>query len=96
MIYINISLINPWSHRFEPKWSWNKLVSKHKAIEVEFYRSNTIVEFEARLRHREDHAGLALGLGLFTYTLNAQFYDTRHWNYADKCWEVYDDKENLL
>jgi hypothetical protein len=96
MIYINLSLINPWSDRFEPKWSWSKLISKYKAIEVEFYRSNTVAEFECRLRHREDHAGLALGLGLFSYTLRAQFYDTRHWNYADNCWEVYDDKENLL
>jgi hypothetical protein len=94
LIYINLSLINPWSDLFKPVWSWDKKVTKNKAIEVEVYRSNSIAEFETRLRFREDHAGLTFGLGLFSYTLNAQFYDTRHWNYEKKAWEVYE--ENLL
>ncbi len=94
MIYINLSLINPWSDRFEPVWSWDKKLTKNKAVEIEVYRSNTVIEFEARLRHREDHAGLTIGLGLLSYTLRAQFYDTRHWNYEKKAWEVYE--ENLL
>ena len=94
MIYLNFSLINPWSDRFEPVWSWGKSVSKYKAVEVEVYRSNTVAEFEARLRFREDHAGLTIGLGFLSYTLRAQFYDTRHWNYEKKVWETYE--ENLL
>ena len=94
MIYINFSLMNPWSDRFEPVWSWGKSISKHKAVEIEVYRSNTIAEIEARLRFREDHAGLIVGLGLLSYTLRAQFYDTRHWNYEKKAWQVYE--ENLL
>ena len=94
MIYLNLSLMNPWSDCFEPVWSWGKSVSKYKAIEVEVYRSNTVAEFEARLRFREDHAGLTIGLGFISYTLRAQFYDTRHWNYEKKAWEVYE--ENLL
>ena len=94
MIYLNFSLMNPWSDCFEPVWSWGKAVSKYKAVEVEVYRSNTVAEFEARLRFREDHAGLAVGLGFLSYTLRAQFYDTRHWNYEKKAWETYE--ENLL
>jgi hypothetical protein len=86
--------MNPLSNRFEPTWSWGKKLTKNKALELEFYRSNTIVEFESRLTFREDHAGLTLGLGLFSYTLRAQFYDTRHWNYDKKVWEVYE--EDLL
>ncbi len=96
MIYINLSLINPWSDRFKPLWSWGRRLTKNKAIEVEVYRSNTVAEFEARLRHREDHAGLTIGLGLFSYTLHIDFYDTRHWNYATKQWEVYDYKDDEL
>ena len=84
MIYINLSLMNPWSDRFEPVWSWSKKLFADKAIEIEYYRSNTIAEFECRLTAREDHAGLTLGLGLLSYTLRAQFYDTRHWNYEKK------------
>lgn len=94
MIYINLSLTNPWSDLFKPVWSWNIKLTKNKAVEIEVYRSNTVVEFEARLRHREDHAGLTVGLGLLSYTLGAQFYDTRHWNYEKKAWQAYE--ENLL
>jgi hypothetical protein len=86
--------MNPWSDCFEPVWSWGKAVSKYKAVEVEVYRSNTVAEFEARLRFREDHAGLTIGLGFLSYTLRAQFYDIRHWNYEKKAWETYE--ENLL
>ena len=94
MIYINLSLMNPWSDRFDPVWSWDTKLTKNKAVEIEVYRSNTVIEFEARLRHREDHAGLTVGLGLLSYTLRAQFCDTRHWNYEKKAWQVYE--ENLL
>jgi hypothetical protein len=86
--------MNPWSDRFEPIVSWGKKLFSHKAVEVEIYRSNTIAEIETRFTAREDHAGLTLGLGLFSYTLRAQFYDTRHWNYNKKEWEVYE--EDLL
>ena len=51
MIYINLALMNPWSDRFEPVWSWDTKLTKNKAVEIEVYRSNTVVEFEARLRH---------------------------------------------
>ena len=94
MIYINFSLMNPFSHRFEPMLSFGKKLFKNKAFELELYRSNTIIEFETRLTFREDHAGLTLGLGVFSYTLRVQFYDTRHWNYDKKVWETYE--ENLL
>ena len=94
MIYINFSLMNPFSDRFEPMLSFSKRVSKNKAFELELYRSNTIIEFETRVTVREDHAGLTLGLGLFSYTLRAQVYDTRHWNYNKKAWETYE--EDLL
>jgi hypothetical protein len=94
MIYINLTLRNPWSDRFEPLISRGGKLFTNKAWEIEAYRSDTVAEFETRLTVREDHAGLTIGLGLFSYTLRAQFYDTRHWNYEKKAWEVYE--ENLL
>lgn len=92
MIYINLTLRNPWSDKFEIVRVWSKQLFKHKAWEVEIYRSDTIAEFETKLTIREDHAGLMLGLGLFSYTLRAQFYDTRHWNYEEKRWHVYTEE----
>jgi hypothetical protein len=86
MIYINLTIRNPWSDRFKIINAWSGQLLKHKAWEVEIYRSDTIAEFESKLTVREDHAGITVGLGLFSYTLRAQFYDTRHWDYAEKKW----------
>ena len=82
MIYVNLTVKNPWSDRFEIIRVWSGQLLKHKAWEVEIYRSDTVAEFESKLTVREDHAGITLGLGLFSYTLRAQLYDTRHWDYA--------------
>jgi hypothetical protein len=86
MIYINLTIRNPWSERFEHVRAWAGQLSFNKAWEIEIYRSDTIAEFETKITVREDHAGIMLGLGLFSYTLRAQLYDTRHWNYAEKRW----------
>lgn len=91
MININLTLRNPWSDQFEPLRSYSKLLTKHSALELEVYRSDTVAEVEVKLTHREDHAGLTLGVGLFSWTIRLQFYDTRHWNYALGKWENSDN-----
>jgi hypothetical protein len=94
MISFNFNLRNPWSERFEPVASRSGNLYKNKAWEIEIYRSDTVVEFETRLTVRQDHAGLIIELGLFSYTIRAQVYDTRHWDYEKKAWQVYE--EDLL
>lgn len=99
MININLQLVNPWSNRFEPVYYWGKKLTKHKALELQIYRSEAIAEFEFRLSFaRQDHAGLTLGLGLFTWTAHFVFHDVRHWDYENNCWIKYDDQteNNLL
>ena len=90
MINFNFTLRNPWSDRFEPLVSRGGKLSKHKAWEVELYRCDSIAEIEAKFTIREDHAGIVLGLGLFSYVIQLQWYDTRHWNYATHQWEMYE------
>lgn len=90
MIYINLTINNPFSDKFEHVRAWGGKLFKHKAWEVEIYRSDTIAEIEAKFTVQQDHAGLALGLGLFSYTLRAQFYDSRHWDYTKNKWVEYD------
>jgi hypothetical protein len=92
MLVLNFVINNPWSDRFEPLRSWSGKLFKHKAWEIEVYRCETIVELETRFSVRTDHAGLTVGLGLFSYALRAQFYDTRHWNYAEHRYEIYNEK----
>ena len=90
MIYINLTINNPFSDKFEHVRAWGGKLFKHQAWEVEIYRSNTIAEIETKFTVQQDHAGLTLGLGLFSYTLRAQFYDSRHWDYTKNKWVEYD------
>ena len=90
MIYINLTLSNPWSDRFEHIRAWSGKLFKHKAWEVECYRSDTVAEIEAKFTMRENHAGITIGFGLFSYTMRAQVYDSRHWDYELNKWIAYD------
>jgi hypothetical protein len=96
MLRLNFIISNPWSDKFDAGWAWGGHFAGNKAWEFQAYRSNTVVEACFEFTRRQDHAGLKLEFGLFSFSFVAQIYDTRHWNYADKCWEVYDDKETIL
>lgn len=90
MINLNLCITNPWSDLFKHVYARTGKLSKHKAWEFEIYRSDTVAEFELRASTRQDHAGVTLGLGLLSWTLRAQIYDTRHWDYEAKTWVKYD------
>lgn len=92
MININLQLVNPWSELFEPLRFWHGSVTKNKAWELQTYRSNTVAEFEFRFSlGREDHAGLTIGLGLFSWTAQFSLRDVRHWDYENNCWVEYEE-----
>ena len=93
MIYLNLTINNPFSDKFEHVRAWANHVFKHIAWEVEIFRSDTIAEIELKFTVMQDHAGVTIGLGLLSYTLRAQFYDTRHWNYEEKRWRVYTEED---
>lgn len=94
MIFIVFTLKNPFSKQeFENVYSKSGSLSKHKAWEVEVYKTKAVVDFDFDLSFRQDHAGIRLGLGLFGYTVSGHIYDTRHWNYNEDRWYVYEDGE---
>jgi hypothetical protein len=96
MLRLNFTVENPWSDKFDAGWAWGGHFAGNKAWEAQFYRSNTIVEAVTELTHRQDHAGIRLELGLFSFNFTFQIYDTRHWNYATNSWETrYDEKDFL-
>jgi hypothetical protein len=51
-------------------------------------KTNTVIKVEATHTTKCDHAGTALELGLFGYDIALTFYDSRHWDYKNKCWEI--------
>ena len=67
----------------------------NKAWELEHtYYSGSLLDIDISVSIREDHAGFEIGVGLFGYGINFRMHDTRHWDYENKTWKVYE--ENLL
>lgn len=91
MIRLSLTVENPWSDRFDAGWMRGGHFFGNKAWEFQAYRSNTVVEGLFELTSHQDHAGLKLEFGILTFSFVFQIYDTRHWNYAERRWEVYDD-----
>ncbi len=91
MINFSFGLRNPFSDRWDNIYNRSAVLGK-KAVEFEVYRDTTIVSFAFRWNIRQDHAGMNLELGLFGYTVSAQYYDTRHWNEEAGRFYNYNDK----
>ena len=84
ILNIRIELKNPfdrWDY-FRNLGCASGMLFTHKAWEVEHsYYSPMLVDADIRWRHRTDHAGFELTLGILGYGISFRIYDTRHWNY---------------
>jgi hypothetical protein len=88
MINFRLEIRNPWSKdRFKNLGSISGRISKNKAWELEhtFY-DGMLLDFDFNFTTRKDHAGLDIVLGLLTYGIHFQIYDTRHWDYENQKW----------
>ncbi len=90
MIYLQFNIRNPWIDRFVNIrcWTGNTFI-KNKFWELQIYKSSDIFDLFIRLTHRQDHAGIYLGLGIFGFNAEFQIYDCRHWNKNTNSWENY-------
>ena len=69
-------------------------ITEHTAWELEHtYYSGSLIDIDVSLSTREDHAGFEITLGVFGYGIHFHIYDTRHWNYELKQWEVHNFDE---
>ena len=77
------------------KAMWWK-IAKHKVIELEFlYYKPMIIELGISIKPwRMDHAGCSVEIGLLRYSVQLQYYDTRHWDDETNDWEKYDEEES--
>jgi hypothetical protein len=94
MIYFNINFRNPWGKDFNNLW--NKSGStpfKNKFWEVQVIENDNWLRLEFGFTIRQDHAGVNLELGLFGYEVHFTFYDSRHWDYENGCWVVYNGEQ---
>jgi len=87
MINLNFSIDNPFSERFNIVAASSGVITKHKAWEANIYCTANIVKLTLTYSIKQDHAGLVIEFGLFGYEFEFRIYDTRHWDYENKCWE---------
>ena len=60
----------------------------HKYWEFNINRCPEIISFDFSWYIRTDHAGIEIWVGLFGYALQFRFYDNRHWDSKNNCYEV--------
>lgn len=87
MIYFNFTLENPFSDQFSLGRTWYGVLSHHKAYEIRIGKTDNIIGVALAFSIRRDHAGGMIELELFGRSFCAQYYDTRHWDYENNCWE---------
>lgn len=94
MININFTIRNPWSNQFKNIWnrSWSTPF-KNKFIELEVIKDVTLISFQFNWTIRQSHAGLELEAGLFGYCIQFNLYDSRHWDYDNNCYELYQEEK---
>lgn len=91
MINFRLSVSIPWSDRFESLYiKTGKTPFRYKFWEFQILKHSDIIAIDLRLSTRQDHAGLDIWLGLVGYSINFLVYDSRHWNYETKTWEIHD------
>lgn len=95
MIHFKFGLFNPFSKtKFDPCFGFNKhgKLSKYKSWEIEYERTNVIINFGFELSVRRSHAGISLWVGLLGHSVSFEICDDRHWDYDNNCWEVYEKR----
>jgi hypothetical protein len=88
MIYLSLSLSNPFSNRYSVVYekigeTWNP----HKFWNLYICKRSSIIGFTFDFNTRQDHAGSGLEIELLGWSIEYRFYDNRHWDHQNGCWE---------
>lgn len=79
--------------RIYPRCFFVKL-TKNKGIEIECVKDIKWINyfnFNMAINRRVDHAGMEVLIEICGIIFNAKFYDFRHWDSDNECWEIYKD-----
>jgi hypothetical protein len=91
MIYLSLSLKNPFSNRYSVVYEKSgKTWNPHKFWDLTICKRSSIIGFTFDFNMRQDHAGSGLEIELFGWSIDYRFYDSRHWDYVNNCWEKND------
>ena len=88
MITLSLSLSNPFSNRYSVVYDkTGKTWNPHKFWDLSICKRSSIIGFTFDFTTRQDHAGFSLEIELFGWSIEYRFYDNRHWDYENGCWE---------
>jgi hypothetical protein len=88
MIYLSFSLSNPFSNRYSCVYEkTGKTWNPHKFWDLTICKKSSIIGFTFDFNIRQDHAGSGLEIEFFGWSIDYRFYDDRHWDYKNGCWE---------
>jgi hypothetical protein len=76
---------NWWKNLYNKSWK----VTENKSIEIQLIRDSSLLGLTTQLRNKGDHPGFRFSLSILFITFDFQFYDGRHWDYENDCYEVY-------
>ena len=92
MINFSFNLFNPFSNRFKTVCEKSgKTWMPHKFWEFNVYKDNSIIRLTFDFTIRTDHAGFGLDIALLGWSVEFRFYDSRHWDHTNNCWETHED-----
>ena len=72
------------------KWGFFVRLSKNKGIEYEIFWDKHLYKwfnFQFDISRKCDHAGILFDLQLLWLNLTINFFDFRHWDYDENCWD---------
>jgi hypothetical protein len=88
MIFVHFNIGAPWSDRWSSIKCWNGAgFLKHKFYEVQITKTSDLINFNFRITIKQDHPGIFIEFGLLGYCIDFSYYDNRHWDYTNNCFE---------
>ena len=88
MIFLSLSLSNPFSNRYSVVYDkTGKTWNPHKFWDLNICKKSSIIGFTFDFTMRQHHAGFSLEIELFGWSIQCSFYDNRHWDCKNGCWE---------
>jgi hypothetical protein len=81
MFDLNFRITNPWSNKFNPLYTKFWKITDNKNLEINVYRSNSIVNLWFKLTLNSLYSGFYFIIGFFGYDFEFDIYNS---NYIDR------------
>ena len=92
-IGFNVSFKPWWKRRHIEFFAKSWKLSETKGLDIsvnQWSRSFNVIGCELEITSKQDHAGVHFSADLLGYNFEIEYYDIRHWDSVNNCWEKHD------